>query len=142
MSSIAKFKDEIMSKYPENPKLVFSLGQAFDGIIAGLKELESAGYSFDLIEAEPKVPEEYPKMFYHPGIGQLIVSSQEEAEALGPNWQDRPFGDQTVVEPQPEPEASPAPVAVDIAALFAGQAAVEQPAPTNLPSEQNNGQTV
>lgn len=35
---------------------------------------------------------EFPRMLYHPELGEMVVNSQEEVDSLGDEWKTKPIG--------------------------------------------------
>ena len=121
MPSLADLKTEISAQYSSNPQLSWYLNSVIESVKAGLETLARHGHLYDLIEGTAKPPEEFPKMMYHQTIGALGVENQADQEALGPGWQEKPFGGPEAPVVVDEPLVAPAPVTVDIAAWVAGQ---------------------
>jgi len=133
-SSIDRFREFLRTHHEGNTQRQYLALAALDALKGALESLAALGHRFDIVEAEPAPPDEFPKMMFHAQHGNLVVHSKEAVENLSPGWQDKPIGwfdpkgrDQEVAEAPP-----PHPVPVDISAAMArGQIdhRVEEPLP-------------
>lgn len=106
------------------PQQKWEIDTALDLVSVGLTKLRSLGFTYDLVEGERSIPVEFPKMYFHPTHGHMIVHSDEVARNLSPGWQDKPIGHEGAkgiewVEPGKDETTASSPVPVDIAKAFA-----------------------
>ena len=123
MANFEELRSHLTLHHAATPQRQWEALNALDSVKSGLSRLAALGHRFDITEAEELVVSEWPRMFYHPEHGELVVHSLETAQGLSPGWSDKPIGwageaevKSEVVSPVP---ASPAPVTVDIAQLAA-----------------------
>lgn len=127
MAGMDELRSIISETHAEHPQRQWLALRAFDELKAALHALGQFGHKLALVEDEGPEPIEWPKMFYHANYGHLTVGSQEEADNLGPGWQDHPIGSELLEVPVEEPKEEipvPKPMTVDIASFVAQGAKV------------------
>ncbi len=117
MTKFEEIEAHILETHSATPGRFVLAETALKMIKDGIGHLASLGHRFELGFAALPEPEEWPKMFYHDSLGQLVVHSQQAADELSPGWRDTPkLGG---LDKAPEPELVPnEPKAEDTTKVF------------------------